>query len=242
MEFDDDGYPKVKGGKVPKKITVKSVWHEHTYTPLNGSDNFNYKEGEPPKAYWEFNHTPNPGYYSFTARPGAYRMISKSVCFNLTQSINTLTQRAAGPISSASVTVDGSQLKEGDYAGISALQGCYGAAAITKKEGNYYLVMMGRSNDYEAVMGRVNDTNPPVEYARIKTERPVVTLKVTADFSDLKDEATFYYEENNQWLPIGIPHKLYFKLDHFTGCRYALFFYSTKTSGGKADFMEFCYK
>lgn len=43
--------------------------------------------------------------------------------------------------------VDGSALKEGDYAGICALQGCYGLIALTKEAGKYFLVMLAKELD-----------------------------------------------------------------------------------------------
>lgn len=43
------------------------------------------------------------------------------------------------------------------------------------------------------------------------------------------------------WKQIGITQKLYFKLDHFTGCRFGLFVYATKETGGQAGFAAFRY-
>ena len=58
----------------------------------------------------------------------------------------------------------------------------------------------------------------------------------------MKDEARCYCRVNNgDWLPIGSVHKLYFKLDHFTGCRFGLFCYAVKETGGSACFREFLY-
>ena len=42
-------------------------------------------------------------------------------------------------------------------------------------------------------------------------------------------------------MPIGPAHKLHFGLDHFVGCRFGLFLYSTKTTGGDARFSDFEY-
>jgi hypothetical protein len=147
-----------------------------------------------------------------------------------------------GPISSATVTVDASELNDGDYAGLCALQGCYGAIAITKTNGQYFLVMLARPADYQVTMGTVLDNQSGVEYARLKLDNPVVTVKVVTDFTDLKDEATFYYLVSDEWLQLSNNHQLHFKLDHFTGCRFGLFYYSTKTTGGNADFLDFKYK
>jgi len=68
-----------------------------------------------------------------------------------------------------------------------------------------------------------------------------VTLKVQTCFNDMRDEATFYYLDDTEWKKIGIKQKLYFGLDHFVGCRFGLFMYSTKKTGGEASFWHFVY-
>jgi len=40
---------------------------------------------------------------------------------------------------------------------------------------------------------------------------------------------------------LGTAHRMVFKMDHFTGCRIGLFLYSTKETGGIADFYDFAY-
>jgi hypothetical protein len=67
-------------------------------------------------------------------------------------------------------------------------------------------------------------------------------LKVEANFAEQTDEAMFYYQEAGQWKQIGNTHKLYFRLDHFTGCRFGLFVYSTLQTGGRGTFREFAYR
>ena len=79
------------------------------------------------------------------------------------------------------------------------------------------------------------------------TERTVVEshqmdFRLEADFCNMKDEARCYYRVNKgDWLPIGTVHKLYFKLDHFTGCRFGLFCYAAEETGGSACFRDFKY-
>ena len=79
------------------------------------------------------------------------------------------------------------------------------------------------------------------------TERTVVEshqmdFRLEADFCNMKDEARCYYRVNKgNWLPIGTVHKLYFKLDHFTGCRFGLFCYAAEETGGSACFRDFKY-
>ena len=93
-------------------------------------------------------------------------------------------------------------------------------------------------------MGYVRDTEPGQEWEAIPLEDHKVRLKITADFTDMKDEAQFYYYDfkAEEYRQIGKTHKLYFNLDHFTGCRFGLFIYSTKVTGGSAKFTNFLFE
>ena len=178
---------------------------------------------------WQWNHTPRNDLWSVTERKGALRLHSGKVCKNLTQSYNTLTQRTMESSSAASVTIDASAIKDGDFAGISALQGQYGAVAITREMGNYFIVMFHKEQE-------------EVIHKKLPVEKPLITLRCQVDYRDEKDEALFFYKEEGAWVPIGVPHKLIFQLDHFTGCRFGLFYYSTIEIGGAVDFMKFNYE
>lgn len=125
-------------------------------------------------------------------------------------------------------------INDGDFAGIAALQGLYGAVAVTKTEGRYELVMFEKNPDTAD-----SSSDDEIERERIQLNSPVVKLKCVTDYTDGKDEAKFYYEKDNKWIMAGSPKKLFFRLDHFTGCRFALFYYSTKQMGGYSDFMNF---
>lgn len=241
IRFVND-FPVIKGGHIPVALSIDSTKPNYEYQPLVGSDDFTHEEGEKLKPFWQFNHQPNNEFWSVTDKYGAFRITTDRVVKNLTQGINTLTQRTTGPVCSASVILDASQINEGDYAGLAALQGSYAAIAVTKKDGKFELVMFNRPGDYEAVIGSVNDVDPPVVHETITIDDPIITLKIAADFTNLKDEVTFSYLKNNEYRNFGITHPLHYKLDHFVGCRFALFAYSTKTIGGVADFLDFDYE
>ncbi|HBA47344.1 MAG TPA: acetyl xylan esterase [Lachnospiraceae bacterium] len=246
MHFDEEGFPVIGiDGKVPDTVTVPSTRPGYVYEPLNGDDDFAYvpdAEGKVHlKQFWQFNHNPVNTLWSVTERPGAYRMYSGKICDSLVYGYNTLTQRTFGPESAAWVTVDGSGLKDGDYAGISAFIGCYAAAALTKEDGRFYLVMLGKPAQNDTVFGDSDFLDPAVEYERTAIDSDCVTLKVHTDFTDKLDEAACYYLADGEWKPLGIRQKQYFKMDHFTGCRFGLFLFSTKQTGGRADFLKFRY-
>ncbi len=247
MHFDEDGYPVIgENGKVPAKVSIPSTRPDYVYCPLNGDDDFLYQPDAHGrvhlKPFWQFNHNPVDSLWSVIKNPGALRITSGELCNSPVLAHNVLTQRSFGPESAAWVTLDGSGLKDGDYAGISAWIGCYGAIALTREEGKYYLVMMAKPAMDETLHADRDILDPPVEYERILVDTSSITLKVHLDFQDKKDEADFAYEDNGVWKKIGICQKLYFKLDHFTGCRFGLFMYATRQSGGHVDFMKFRYQ
>ena len=268
MEFKDESVVMGGEGKVPKDISTISTRPNYIYEHLYASDDFIYQPNEDGKIslknVWQWNHNPDHNLWSVTDNPGHLRIKSGKLSKNVTQAVNTLTQRMIYPECEAYVTVDGSGLKDGDYAGISAFQGCYGLVALHKDKGRYYLVMQGRENrDSRSGTDNSNNYNGK-EYSRIPWDSDKVVLKVKGDFADMIDEANFYYADNAQinqigqmgqmkqldqkgqiqdyeWKKIGITQKLFFILDHFCGCRFGLFMYSTKEVGGYADFSDFRY-
>ncbi len=245
----EDNYP-VFGdkGKIPDsfevKMTEKACGKSSSYA-LVGSDDF-VSEPDAKGEYkflprWQFNHEPWREFFELNGKEGYYRIITSKLCANMTEAPNTLTQRMKYPKCEAYVTIDVSNLKEGDYAGICALQGCYGLAAVTVREGKYFIVMQGKAANDDSLKAMKPDHEPGCEYECISTDKKLIKLKIKADFTNMKDEAEFFYENENSWIKIGITQKLYFKMDHFTGCRFGLFAYATKESGGSARFYKFTY-
>jgi beta-xylosidase len=220
-------------GKVPLQVETASTRPGYKYKPLYVSDDFLYEPDHEGKIHlnlaWQWNHNPRNDLWSVTQKKGALRLHSGKICKHLTQSYNTLTQRTMEDSSSASVTIDASEIKDGDYAGITALQGRYGAVGITRDKGNYFIVMLTMVQE-------------EVIHKKLPVKLPLVTVRCRVDYRNGKDVAEFYYKEAGEWIPIGIAHKLMFQLDHFTGCRFGLFYYSTNEIGGYVDFMKFKYE
>lgn len=260
IHFEND-FPVIgragENGRIPQCLSVESTRPDYQYQPLNGSDDFIYEKHPDGKVelkpFWQFSHNPHPDYWSVTARKGAFRLISDKISPNLVLSHNTLTQRCYGFSSEAWVTVDGRAMKDGDYAGISTYMGCYGAIALTKNEGKYELVMLGKTAVDETIFGQFDYEVPGVEYERLSISGPVVRIKAATDFQSNTDEGIYAYDVNSisenageeerdpDWRMLGIRQQLYFKMDFFTGCRFGLFYFSTKETGGQVDFMKFRY-
>jgi beta-xylosidase len=231
--------------KAPVYIEVPSTRPGYEYKPLVGSDDFIYEPDESGKIrlkdFWQWNHIPNPSLWSVTEKPGAYRIHSGKICSNLNYAVNTLTQRTMGPACEAIVTLDGSELNDGDYAGLCFLISSYGFIALTKEAGQNYLVMCARPTDDKSIFGNLVDKKPGIEYASIPVSEGKVTLKAYGNFVDNIDECEFYYQDGGTWKKLGITHNLVWKMDQFVGCRFGLFLYSTKEIGGIAEFSKFRY-
>ena len=194
---------------------------------LNGDDDF--ADGK--KDFWQFNHEPDLDLIKFE---NGYHVTTDKVCRNLFHAKNTLTQKTLGPVTQAKVTIDASALNDGDFAGLSAFQGDYAFAGITKENGKYYAVMLSNTNN-----GGIWDLSEEEGVTEEKVELKNSTLTVSVECDFRTDLAKCFIETESGLQQIGTPHKLRFRLDHFTGCRFALSDFSTVKAGGTAVFTDF---
>lgn len=266
-----------KDRRIPLQFEVPYGRADYRYEPLVQSDDFRRESGLSEeeererygcyglKSVWQFNHEPDLRLVRQDTERGILWMETGKVCQSLLQARNILTQRMLFPRCVGEVTVDAGALKVGDYAGICALQGCYGMAAVARREDGFYVVMRGRT----AAEGAEEGT----EWEFVRISQSAVRLRLEADFAQMKDEARFFYYDaechgddghnserggdsdsahcgeggqndiymDGAWKQIGKIQKLYFKLDHFTGCRFGLFVFATKETGGRAGFSGFRY-
>lgn len=243
MHFEND-FP-VFDKEAPKHIEIKSTRSGYEYSPMFGDDDFIYEPDHNGKVnlknIWQWNHNPDEKLWSVTEKCGTYRIKSGKISPNLNFAVNTLTQHSMGPKCEAIVTLYGSELKNGDYAGLCFLISTYGLIAITKEEDKYYLVMLARESDDKSIFGNLVDSEPGTEYERVLLDGNKVMLKAKGDFIDGKDECEFYYLNETKWKKLGVTHKMIWKMDQFVGCRVGLFLFSTKESGGCAEFSNFKY-
>ena len=220
-----DGWP-VLGidGKVPQTLNLPA---NKTLIPgIVHSDDFTRKKGQPDlPLVWQWNHNPDNALWSLKQRKGYLRLTTGRVEKDILSAKNTLTQRTVGPVCTGYTAVDASNMKDGDFAGLTLLQKNYGQAGI-KIEGKDRFIVMINAGD-----------GTPVEAARIPVTEKTVHFKAACDFTDRKDIADFYYSTDGKtWKKIGTPLKMTYTLPHFMGYRYGLFNYATKATGGYADF------
>lgn len=235
-----------KNGVTPKQVTT-AIREGYAYEPLWCSDSFDYSTNADGtvtlKKPWQWNHTPDFSLISFTDRKNALRIKTGKVCKNLVQAQNTLTQRTIGEHCAAEITISAKDLKDGDFAGLCALEGDYGFIALTKENGVYRLVLMEQTKSEQAGRMGGSDPEPGTELCSIPAG-DTVTLRMECDFSAGKDTAKFSYKKKAEdaFVPFGNEKQLSFRLDHFCGCRFGLFVFATKEAGGTAEFKDFVYQ
>ncbi|KQW43848.1 glycoside hydrolase [Pelomonas sp. Root662] len=223
-----DGWPVLgKDGKVPMTLDIPAgAQGVSGASGIVASDEFDRRAGDPelPLA-WQWNHNPVPGDWSLTQRPGHLSLATSRVVPTLLEARNTLTQRSFGPRSSATTRIDVSGMKDGDWAGLAAFQRQYGFVGVKMSDGARSLVMVSAESD------------KPEEVASIPLSGKTVHLKVDCEFEPAPELARFSYSlDGKSWTPIGRPSRLAYTFPHFMGYRYGLFYYSTKTAGGRVDF------
>ena len=223
-----DGWPVLgTDGKVPMTLDIPAGGQGLSgASGIVASDEFDRRAGDPalPLA-WQWNHNPVRRDWSLTKRPGYLSLVTSRVVSTLTEAPNTLTQRTFGPRSSATTRIDVSGMKDGDYAGLAAFQKRYGFVGVKMSGGARSLVMVSAASD------------TPEAIASVPLSGETVHLKVECEFEPAPEFARFSYSLDGQsWTPIGRPSGLKYTFPHFMGYRFALFYYSTETAGGRVDF------
>ncbi|MFT4071231.1 MAG: glycoside hydrolase 43 family protein [Dysgonamonadaceae bacterium] len=194
------------------------------------NDEFDRKKGEAAlPLVWQWNHNPDNSLWSVTERKGFLRLKTNRIDTLFLKARNTLTQRTFGPVCSGITKVDVTNLKEGDYAGLCALQRKFGLVGVKVQNGTKCVYMVS------------NKTDNPTELESVKLSQNVVFLKIECDFRNKMDVARFFYSlDGKTWKVIGGPLKMeYTLMEHFMGYRFGLYNYSSKNPGGYVDFDYF---
>ena len=241
-----------KEGIIPSYFEMRNTQPAYQYLPLAGSDDFTVDENLPKdektvrygcfglSSIWQFNHEPDISLVENDAVQGWIAIKTDKLCENIMQAKNILTQKMFFPQCSAEVTIDGKDMNNGDFSGICAFQGCYGFVGLYKENDKYNIVMMNREAIDDSLQSHYNHYEGHI-WEKIPCHNTKMQFCIKVDFRNMRDEAGFYYKQETKWKKIGPTHRLYFKMDHFTGCRFGLFIYSTEMTGGKTKFTHFVY-
>jgi beta-xylosidase len=232
MHWDDDGWPvfgDAQGG-IPEEFQIKQ--EKNFQTNLYASDEF--EETELPLA-WQWNHNPDKANWSLTERPGYLRIRTGRTSRTVCHARNTLTQRTFEPACTGTIALEPAAMKDGDIAGLIALQAVSGFVGIEQEDGQKYIAMYtGSGNGTAAALTR---------WERIPFTGGRAYFKISFQFktprSSAETAAFSFSLDGKPWQSIGTTVALQYTMPHFTGYRFGLFNYATQEAGGYVDFDYF---
>ena len=210
-------------GKVPGSLDLPA--NKSLMPGIVNSDEFTRKKNEPAlPLVWQWNHNPDNRRWSISERKGFIRLKTGRVDTSFLAARNTLTQRTIGPVCTGSTSLDVSNMKDGDFAGLCLLQKNYGIVGVRVNGSSKTIVMVNAG------------TGKPEVVETVALDQKVIYFKAECDFTDKKDVAYFFYSlDGRSWKSIGTPLKMTYTIPHFMGYRFGLFNYATKTVGGFVD-------
>ena len=221
----EDGWP-VLGVKGKLPVTLDLPASKGLIPGIVSSDEFSRIKGALAlPLVWQWNHNAVHELWSVFERNGYLRLRTGRIDTSFYLARNTLTQRTFGPRCTGTTSLDVSNMKNGDFAGLCLLQKNYGLIGV-KAVGDKRIIVMVNAG---------TGTAEEVETAPLNQEN--IFFRAECDFTNRKDTAHFFYSiDGRTWTPLGTSLKMSYTLPHFMGYRFGLFNYATKQTGGYADF------
>ncbi len=184
----------------------KPVKGNFSYSFPQTSDEFNKPDlGN----HWEFNHIPIKSNWSLTEHPNFLR-IKGNYAPDYWHARNTLTQKIPGNVSTATVKVILTGLKEGDFGGIGVFGFPYAQIGVKKLKNGNYIVM--EKLDTLIAMKKIEQD---IVYLRVDiTAKGIAILKYSLD--------------NRVFTALGDELILKFTVKTFLGNRFGLFCYQAQ--------------
>ena len=227
-------------GKAPLTLDLGSG----VGTDLAGDDSFDYSSNDL-ALEWQWNHNPDNSAWSVTEREGWLRLKNKNIATNLLNARNTLTMRTEGPACSSYIKLDASNMKAGDYAGLSAFQlmyGCIGVRVDDSGSKKVYMSVNGGNDIGNSSNKIVAEENMNGDEIYLKVDFKFANVGSDGSSSNNIDKANFYYSyDGMNWTKLGQELSMSYDLKLFTGYRSGIYSYPTKTTGGYADIDFFEY-
>jgi len=206
-------------GRTPRTWVKPRLPVQPIVAPYRRSDSFDAAVLQP---IWQWNHVPDDRHWSLTARPGALRLTALPAG-DILQARNTLTQRAVGPVSVATVEIDGAGLKPGDVAGLALLNRPYGWAGLARDASGLALMLRDEQ--------RAAPLRQPIAATHL-------WLQVAADFRSEKAQYR-WSTDGRHFTDLGSPVTMAYQLMTFQGVRYGLFAFNRDgRTGGVADMLD----
>lgn len=169
---------------------------------------------------WGWNHNPDDEAWSLVKHPG-FLTLRALPAINFMKAKNTLTQKTMGNEGEAVTFIDGSQMENGQKAGLCILSKTYGILGISKSEGKLYIFTSIKGVETKQLI------NSSKAYLKIK-------------LSGLPEQNRFYYcigKQSYQALGDGFS----IKPGYWKGPKIGLFSFNDAGGSGVASFDYFHY-
>lgn len=211
--------------------TKPDVGREWTMTYLETNDCFrDYTLGK----QWGWNHNADASKWSLVENAGYLRLYTASVVDSMHLAKNSLTQRILGyqddlEHSYGTVSMDISNMADGDVAGLAVFEEPYAFLAIKYTDGKKQLVYARNVPVF------ATSTYSPTEVVIVDDiGSDIVYLRAVASYTTSK--VTFYYSvDNNEYTEVENAFDMKYSTDVFVGNRFYIFNYATKALGGYVD-------
>ncbi|MBQ9892632.1 MAG: beta-xylosidase, partial [Bacteroidales bacterium] len=171
---------------------------------------------------WQFNHNPVDDAWSLSSRKG-YLAIDALKAESFRMARNTISQKIMGFAGSYTVSVDLSDISNGQYAGMACMGSDNFTAGLRKTGSGTFLCF---EKDGEVL------ASAPFESSKL-------WLRLTFDIND-KVFGFSYSKDGKDFLPLGETFEARF--GYWKGARVALFSYNDDTDAGTAWFDDFTYR
>jgi len=234
LKWSADGWPSVD---LPNNTWLSSYpipdigAGSHPIPSLTGTDVFQGTVLEP---QWEWNHNPDTSKYSVH---NGLVLQTATVTDDLYAARNTITHRVLGPVSTATVLLEDSHMKDGDRAGLAMLRDSSAWIGVKRDAGKMCVELVNNIT----MDKHWNTTSTGTEAASEPISGKKVWLRSTADIHPGPGHtAVFSYSTDGKtFKPLGPPFVLNANWSFFMGYRFGIFNYATRALGGAVTVHSF---
>ena len=234
LKWNADGWPSVE---LPGNTWLASYplpamsFASHPVPSLTGVDTF---KGAALGPEWEWNHNPDGSKY--TVHDGLV-LQTATVTDDLYAARNTVTHRIPGPVSTATILLENSRMKDGDRAGLAMLRDASAWIGVARDAGKLHVALM--SNITMDKHWNTASTGTEVASEPISVDK--VWLRATADIHPGPGHtAVFSYSTDGKtFRSLGPPFVLNANWPFFMGYRFGIFNYATRALGGAVRVQSF---
>ncbi|KAH9883488.1 family 43 glycosyl hydrolase [Xylariomycetidae sp. FL2044] len=232
VTWGSDGFPVLttSGGAWGKSYPMPV--EAHALPSLIGTDSFS---GTSLGNAWEWNHNPDASRFSVN---NGLTLNTATVTTDLYQARNTLTHRIHGPISTATILLDTTNMADGDRAGLALFRDQSAWIGI-KNDGGTLMVGMTNAINQETTNWSTTSTGTTV--ASASASKGQVWLRCTVDINPGSGRTgTFSYStDGSSFTTLGPAFTLTNDWHYFIGYRWGIFNYATKALGGSVKVASF---